>query len=109
MSACTCGHHHAQDTCGRPDPVGGQVALSGNVTCTDTAQLMTLLMHVSAHVAETRAEPGCLYYEIAQTDEPMVWRVEGLFHDAAALDIHRRRNAASPWAAAADLAELAPG
>ena len=100
MSACACGHHHAHHDCGRPDPVGSQVALSGQITCADMGQLMALLTHVEAHVAASRAEPGCLFFEIAQTDDPLVWRVEELFRDAAALEAHRARTKASPWAAA---------
>lgn len=109
MSSCACGHHHDPDDC-HPMPTGAQVALSGTIACADAAQMMALLMHVSPHVAATRAEPGCLHYAIAQTDDPSVWRVEGLFRDAAALAAHRARAAASPWGAATgdmarDLAE----
>lgn len=100
MSACACGHRHAHPDCGRPDPVGSQVALSGQITCADMGQLMALLTHVEGHVAASRAEPGCLFFEIAQTDDPLVWRVEELFRDAAALEAHRARTKASPWAAA---------
>lgn len=101
MSACACGHHHhAPHDCGRPDPVGTQVALSGQIACADMGQLMALLTHVEAHVAASRAEPGCLFFEIAQTDDPLVWRVEELFRDASALEAHRARTRVSPWAAA---------
>lgn len=102
MSACACGHHHhhAPHNCGRPDPVGAQVALSGHLTCADMGQMMALLTHVEAHVAATRAEPGCLFFEIAQTDDPLVWRVEELFRDAAALKAHRARTRETAWAAA---------
>lgn len=97
--ACGCGHHHDHASA-RPAPVGSQVGRSGHITCADPGQLMALLMHVEAHVAASRAEPGCLHFEIAQTDDPLVWRVEELFRDAAALAAHRQRTAASPWAAA---------
>lgn len=98
--ACGCGHPHQTDRHDRPLPVNGQVARSGFITCADPAQLMTLLMHVESHVATSRAEPGCLHFEIAQTDDPLVWRVEELFRDAAALAAHRQRTAQSSWAAA---------
>jgi quinol monooxygenase YgiN len=102
VTACACGHphHDAHTGCGRPDPQGDQIALSGRIACADTGQLMTLLMHVEAHVAASRAEPGCLFFEIAQTDDPLVWQVEELFRDAAALAVHRARTAASVWGAA---------
>lgn len=97
MSACTCGHHHARQSCGRPEPTGAEVALSGQITCTDMGQLMVLLAHLQPHVAASRAEPGCLYFEIAQTDDPLVWRVEELFRDRAALEAHRARTRQSAW------------
>lgn len=100
MPACACGHPHAHDGCGRPDPVEAQVALSGQITCADMGQLMALLAHVRAHVAASRAEPGCLHFEIAQTDDPLVWRVEELFRDRAALEAHRAHSRDSAWAAA---------
>ncbi|WP_220494968.1 MULTISPECIES: putative quinol monooxygenase [unclassified Paracoccus (in: a-proteobacteria)] len=96
--ACGCGHHHHDS--GPPAPLGAQIGRSGHITCADPSQLMTLLMHVEAHVLASRAEPGCLYFEIAQTDDPLVWRVEELFRDAEALAAHRRRTAASAWATA---------
>lgn len=100
MSACTCGQHHAHESCGRPNPAGAQVALSGHITCADAGQLMALLLHVESHVAASRAEPGCLHFGIAQTDDPLVWHVEELFRDKAALEAHRARTRQSAWAAA---------
>ena len=100
MTACACGHHHAHQSCGRPDPVGVQVALSGHITCADMGQLMALLAHVQSHASASRAEPGCLYFEIAQTDDPLVWQVEELFRDRAALAAHRARTRQSAWWAA---------
>ena len=115
MPACACGHHHhAPEGCARPGPVGTQVALSGQIACADAGQLMALLMHVQSHVADSRAEPGCLHFDIAQTDDPLTWQVEALFRDRSALTAHRTRTGAGEWAAAtAGIAqyihEIAPG
>ncbi len=43
------------------------------------------------------AEPGCLRFEVVATGDPLVWRVEEAFVDAAALAAHRARVAASLW------------
>lgn len=114
MPACACGHPHAPQSCGRPHPAGAQVALSGHITCAGMGQLMVLLTHVQSHVAASRAEPGCLYFDIAQTDDPLVWRVEELFRDRAALDAHRARTRQGAWWAATsgiarDIHEIAAG
>lgn len=100
MSGCTCGHHHHGPNCGRPAPVGAQVALSGRLICAGPADLMAVLAHVEDHVASSRAEPGCLYFAISQTEDPLVWQVEELFRDEEALAAHRGRVAGSQWATA---------
>lgn len=100
MSGCACGHHHHEPGCGRPEPTGAQVALSGRLICTGPAELMAVLSHVEDHVAASRAEPGCLYFTISQTEDPLVWRVEELFRDDEAYAAHRVRVAGSAWAAA---------
>lgn len=99
MSGCACGHHHGAN-CGRPAPEGAQVALSGRLVCAGPTELMAVLAHVEDHVAASRAEPGCLYFAISQTEDPLVWQVEELFRDEQALAAHRARTAASDWAAA---------
>lgn len=82
----------------RPDPAPGQVALSGRLICADLDQLKIVLDHVPAHIAASRAEPGCLFFDIAQTDDPLVWQVEELYTDEAALTAHKARTIASLWA-----------
>ena len=52
------------------------------------------------HVRLTRAEPGCLSFEVTPTDDPLAWRVEERFTDRAAFDAHQRRTRASAWGAA---------
>ena len=96
---CACGNHHGPSASrGRPAPTGAQVALSGRLRCADAAELMAVLAHLADHVAASRAEPGCLHFDIAQTDDPLVWQVEELFADEAALKAHKARTMASPWA-----------
>lgn len=97
VHACACGHPHPHDHGARPHPVGAQVALSGRLTCTDAAHLMALLSHVGAHVDASRAEPGCLHFQVFQTDDPLAWQLEALFRDPAALEAHRARTRQSAW------------
>lgn len=98
---CACGRHHGPSAGhGRPAPIGDQIALSGQLRCADAAQLMAVLTHLPDHVAASRAEAGCLHFDIAQTDDPLVWQVEELFTGDAALKAHKARTMESPWAAA---------
>lgn len=81
----------------RPAPAPGQVALSGRLICADLDQLKIVLEHLPAHIAASRAEPGCLFFDITQTDDPLIWQVEELYTDEAALTAHKSRTMASPW------------
>ncbi|WBU52329.1 putative quinol monooxygenase [Paracoccus sp. SCSIO 75233] len=96
---CSCGQNHAPSaSLNRPAPAPGQIALSGRLICVDSSQLLIVLSHLSDHIAASRAEPGCLFFDIAQTDDPLIWQVEELYEDEAALKAHKARTAASIWA-----------
>ncbi|SDO96579.1 Quinol monooxygenase YgiN [Microbacterium sp. ru370.1] len=75
------------------------MTLTGELRCADAAELDRVLTHLPAHVALTRAEPGCVSFDVDPTGDPLVWRVEERFVDEAAFDAHQRRVAASTWGA----------
>jgi len=56
--------------------------------------------HLPEHLRLTRAEPGCISFDVTQTEDPLIWRVEELFVDRAAFDFHQQRTRASEWFAA---------
>lgn len=97
---CACGHAHtvALDPSGTPVPLSpAPVALHGHLTCRDTAQMLTALDLLQDHADASRAEPGCLRFDIAQSDDPMVWTLAEVFADKDAFAAHQARTAASPW------------
>ncbi|WP_308470940.1 putative quinol monooxygenase [Clavibacter michiganensis] len=49
------------------------------------------------HIMLTRAEPGCLSFEVTQTTDPLVWRVEERFEDEEVFRAHQARVASSEW------------
>jgi quinol monooxygenase YgiN len=59
---------------------------------------LALLPLLAEHVRLTRAEPGCLAFEVTET-APGSGRfaVTERFADRAAFQAHQRRAAASPW------------
>ena len=60
---CACGQHHGPSAShGRPAPTGGQVALSGRLTCADAGELMAVLAHAPDHIVASRAEPLSLIH-----------------------------------------------
>ena len=74
--------------------------LRGQMVCTSTAEADAIRTHAPAHIAASRAEAGCLTFDIAPTDDPMVWEVMEAFRTRADFDAHQTRTRASPWFAA---------
>ncbi|WP_265521143.1 putative quinol monooxygenase [Oerskovia flava] len=73
------------------------VRLTGQLVCADDGEAAVVRRHLPQHVALTRAEPGCLSFEVTPAEEPLVWHVEERFVDAGAFAAHQRRVAASEW------------
>ena len=74
-----------------------EVRLTGRLVCRDDDEADIVAAHVSRHVELTRAEPGCLAFEVDPAEEPREWLVVERFADAAALREHQSRTAASEW------------
>lgn len=76
----------------------------GNVHLTGTLKvpadrIEAVLAALPEHIALTRAERGCLVFDVAQSpDDPLCLIVHETFRDQAAFDAHQARNAASSWA-----------
>lgn len=66
----------------------------GPVPTGSAARIAALL---PAHVAASRAEPGCLGFTVMPEPDGRCWRVDEAYSDEAALDHHRRRLAATDW------------
>ncbi|MDH6296666.1 quinol monooxygenase YgiN [Agrobacterium fabrum] len=62
------------------------VRLSGFLRCLSEDDVELVRQHLPDHIRLTRAEPGCISFEVSQTDDPLVWRVEELFADRPAFD-----------------------
>ncbi len=80
-----------------PVPRGPEVTLRGQLRCADAAEAERVRAHLDEHIALTRAEPGCLAFDVTPTDTDGVWSVSERFADEAAFDAHQRRVASSTW------------
>ncbi|WP_367118301.1 GNAT family N-acetyltransferase [uncultured Microbacterium sp.] len=80
-----------------PVPRGPEVTLTGELRCAHAAEVERVHAHLAEHIALTRAEPGCLSFDVAPTESEGVWRVSERFVDEAAFDAHQRRVATSTW------------
>ncbi|PZQ51685.1 MAG: antibiotic biosynthesis monooxygenase [Rhodovulum sulfidophilum] len=79
------------------DRVGGPVRLTGRLICGSAREAELVRRHLPEHLRLTRAEPGCVSFDVSRTADPLVWRVEECFVDRAAFEAHRRRTRASDW------------
>lgn len=73
------------------------VRLRGELLCHSNAEREIVLGQLQSHIDLTRAEPGCISFEVHPTDDPMVWCVDETFTDAAAFEQHQVRVAHSEW------------
>ena len=73
------------------------ITLSGQLICTDDDEARIVRTHLPEHIRLTRAEPGCLSFEVTPTDDPLVWQVDEVFSTQADFDAHQARTAASDW------------
>lgn len=76
------------------------LSLTGRLICTSDAQAASVREYAAEHIRLTRAEPGCVTFDVVQTDDPMVWQVDEAFTDRAAFEAHQTRTASSDWARA---------
>ena len=97
---CGCGHHGAVVADPHAARTGAQVSLTGQLVCADVAQMLAVLDHAGDHIAASRAEPGCLQFDLWQTDEPLVFALAERFADPEAYRAHQARSHATPWHAA---------
>lgn len=74
-----------------------RVALRGRLICADAAEAEIVVQHLPRHIELSRAEPGCVSFEVDRTDDPLVWRVAELFSDHDTFDAHQARGRSSEW------------
>ena len=75
----------------------GEIVLNGSLICKNVTEREAVEQHLPRHVALTRAEAGCLSFDVSQTSDPMVWTVAERFVDSAAFAAHQARVATSDW------------
>lgn len=74
-----------------------RIVLTGRLICANADELSVVRRYLDRHIALTRAEPGCLYFSVEQTADPLVWDVSERFVDQRAFDAHQTRVRSSEW------------
>lgn len=73
------------------------IRLKGQLRCMTADEVQTVQLHKAEHIRLTRAEPGCLTFDITETDDPMTFEVMESFRDREAFDTHQIRTRESHW------------
>lgn len=74
-----------------------EVTLTGKLVCASPAEAEIVERLLPQHVISTRAEPGCLSFEVTRRESSLVWDVAERFEDADAFRTHQVRAAESAW------------
>lgn len=73
------------------------VHLTGLLRCHDAHEDALVAQHLPHHLALTRAEPGCVSFDVTRGEDPLVWTVAEVFEDAEAFGRHQDRVRDSAW------------
>jgi quinol monooxygenase YgiN len=73
------------------------IRVTGTLSCTTEAEAARVRQFLPDHINLSRAEPGCLSFNVDPTDDALVWRLDESFADRAAFEAHQSRTRASAW------------
>lgn len=73
-----------------------QVHLTGRLICADAAQALAVATHLPDHIRLSRAEPGCLRFDVTPAG-PLVWQVDEIYADRDSFAAHQARTQGSDW------------
>jgi len=76
-----------------------RISLSGFLIARTLDEADRVAAHLGEHIRLTRAEPGCLGFEVIRSQsDPCRFAVTEAFTDRAAFQAHQARTAATVWA-----------
>jgi quinol monooxygenase YgiN len=73
------------------------IHVTGTLICANEAQRQIVLAHLPAHIEASRAEPGCLKFNVQPTENPLIWRLDESFATTEDFNMHQQRTKASLW------------
>lgn len=73
------------------------IRVTGTLTCATADEAELVRANLPEHIRLSRAEPGCLTFNVEPTDDPLVWRLDESFADKAAFKAHGDRMRSSAW------------
>lgn len=73
------------------------ISVTGSLTCATREEADIVRANLPEHIRLSRAEPGCLKFDVDPTDDPLVWRLDEAFADRQAFEAHQTRTRSSVW------------
>ena len=73
------------------------ITVTGHLICASTADVDLVRRLLPEHIRLSRAEPGCLSFNVVQTADPLVWQLDEAFRDRTSFAAHQARTQASDW------------
>ena len=73
------------------------IKLSGRLVCKNHQETERVRHYLPEHKKLTREEAGCISFEVTETEDPLIWKVEELFSSQETFDNHQKRTKASAW------------
>ena len=73
------------------------IRLTGTLTCVTSDDLAVVQTCLPDHMRLSRAEPGCIRFDVTQSPDPMIWLLDETYVDRTAFEAHQARNRASVW------------
>ncbi|WP_322972785.1 putative quinol monooxygenase [Arthrobacter polaris] len=65
--------------------------------CQSDGEIAIIAEFLPRRIELTRADPGCISFEVKPTGDPRVWDVCECFQDAGSFELHQGRVASSEW------------
>ncbi|PHM27979.1 putative quinol monooxygenase [Xenorhabdus innexi] len=73
------------------------IKLTGHLVCRSAEESEVIRKYIPEHKRLTKEETGCLSFEVTETADPLIWKVEEIFKNKDDLDSHQKRMQASVW------------
>ncbi|MGL4236036.1 putative quinol monooxygenase [Tabrizicola sp.] len=73
------------------------IRVTGHLICATTEDAEIVARYLPDHISLSRAEPGCITFDVTRSADPLVWRLDESFIDRQAFEDHQTRTRASDW------------
>ena len=73
------------------------ITVTGYLIAADPSEADLVRQYLPDHIRLSRAEPGCLTFNVVATDDPLIWALDESFTDQAAFGAHQTRTKALIW------------